>query len=347
MAQFRRQLHISGLNTFNKCGEQFRFLYIEHMRRPPSGYLISGKAVDEAVGFNLNNKILTGSLAKKSDVLDVARDSVDKSPDSLIVEAVDEEETGKSREQIVSMAKDKAVRLTDCHHDLVAPVIQPFRTARKFSVNLDKFLRERARVLHGNSELAETSWERRTNRRAGEALNSASRSGWDFVGEMDIVNGYAVENEPLKLDTSKPFGIRDTKTSKRSKNQDDIDSDDQLTGYSVASMVIDGRIPDEVRLDVMVDLKSGIKPQLLKSFRKPPDVDVFLNRVAQAVSSIQQGIFTPTQQSNWWCSEKWCAFTKNCSYFKQPRSVYLNTGLEGMANDELPKPKLVTIKPTG
>jgi hypothetical protein len=342
--KFRRQLHQSGMSMINKCGQQFKFVYIDHRRRPTASFLISGTAVDQSVGHNLNTKILTGELAPKEEVLDVARDSVANNPDSLVVEAIEEEEKGKSREQIVSMAKDKAVRLSESHHGLVAPTITPFRVARKFSVNLDKFLRARAKSLHEDAEHADTSWQKRVIHAQAAALNSAARQGWDFVGEQDIVQG-TCDATGNKLDTNLPFEIRDTKTGKKSKNQSDIDQDDQLTAYSMASMVIDGRIPDAVRLDVMVDLKGGVKPQLLQSFRKEADVDVFMNRVANAVSAIQQGVFVPTQETSWWCDKRYCAFTDICPYFKKPRSVFMPSTLEGTADDRMPK--LVQIKPTG
>jgi hypothetical protein len=233
--------------------------------------------------------------------------------------------------------------LVTAHHSLVAPTIKPFRTDRRFSVNLDKFLRERAKEKHEDSEHAETSWERRILRRQGEALNAAARQGYDFVGAQDILEGSPVNPDFKELDITKEFSVRDTKTSKKSKSPNDVLIDDQLTAYSAASMVIDGRLPDKVRFDVLVDLKGGVKPQLLESYRTEQDVDVYLNRVANLVANVQQGSFTPTPETSWWCDPRYCGFTGICPYFKKPKSVTVSKSLEGSMNNNLPK--LVLVKP--
>jgi|SRR5580765_7775942 len=343
--KWRKQIHQSGLSMINRCAMQFYFAYIEHRRRPTASFLIAGKAVDTAVGYDLNTKIVSGVLAPRDEVLDAARDAVVNNPQAQEVEPVDDDEKGQSREQILAKTTDKAVRLVDSHHKLVAPTIQPYRVARKFSVTLDKFLHARATTLHEEKEHGETRWERRMLLRQAEALNAAARDGWDFVGEQDIVQGIMLADK--LLDLSQPFSIRDTKTARASKNQSMIDSDDQLTGYAMASMVIDGRLPDDVRLDVLVDLKRGVKPQLLKSVRTKADVDVFLNRLANAISAIQQGVFVPTNQANWWCSTKFCSFSSHCPYFKQPKSIPVSLPMEGKADDRMPKvekPKATLIQ---
>jgi hypothetical protein len=332
----RRQIHVSGISMFNKCGMQFAFRYIQGMKRPPSAFMLCGTATDKAVTWDLDTKILTGSLAQLSDLTDLAADSVETNPhkDEL---KLDPDDAGKSIKQVLGETKDKAVRLVQSHHTRVAPVILPWRTARKFTVNLDRFLRARASLLHQEAESGDISaWRKRVMTRQAEALNAVAKEGIDFVGEQDIVEKFTVPN----LDGPE-LHIRDTKTSGKSKNQGDVNSDDQLTAYATASMVVDGRLPDSLIFDVLVDLKGGVKPQTITTKRTPLDVDIFLNRVANALGAIQQGIFTPTQQTNWWCSEKWCAYTAHCPYFRKtqrPESEIFDDGLKGSghADDLLP-----------
>ena len=118
--QFRRQIHQSGVTMFGKCGTQFEYVYIRHMRRPPASFLICGKATDQAVNHDLDTKILKGELAPKDEVIDVALESIEKNPESKEVVATDEE-IGKTNAQIIDMVKDKARRLVTAHHALVAP----------------------------------------------------------------------------------------------------------------------------------------------------------------------------------------------------------------------------------
>src|SRR5690349_5777798 len=121
----------------SKCGIQFSNVYILHKRRRPKTFLICGTATDTAVGADLNHKIDTGDLEKESVILDIARDSAVKA-DYEDIEPEDDE-SGKSKEQLRDEVADKAVRLVKGHHAEIAPEIQPFKVARKFSINLDKF----------------------------------------------------------------------------------------------------------------------------------------------------------------------------------------------------------------
>jgi hypothetical protein len=339
--QNRRQLHQSGVNMFNKCGMQFAFRYIQGIRRPPNAFLLCGTATDKAVTWDLDTKILKGELATLAEVTDLARDSVmnDDRRDSI---QLDPDDKGKSIKQVIDATKDKAVRLVTKHHGYIAPLIQPWRTARKFTVNLDNFLRARAVLLQQEADSPELSpWRKTVMIRQAEALNAAADEGLDFVGEQDIVEKFQVSVPGAGWDENPGrdvLNVRDTKTTGKSKNQGDADNDDQLTAYATASMVIDGRLPDKLILDVLVDLKRETNAQRLETTRGPLDVDIYLNRIANAVGAIQQGIFVPTQQTNWWCSEKWCAYTEHCPYFRKtrrPGSEFVE-GLSGQAEDLLP-----------
>ncbi|MGH3427713.1 MAG: PD-(D/E)XK nuclease family protein [Mycobacteriales bacterium] len=347
--QPRRQLHQSGVTMFSKCGTQFMFRYIYGIKRPPSAYMICGTATDRAVNANLDNKILTGELLGRDTVTDLAAETVEKSPDIPALDPVlfDEEDQGKSVQQVIGETKDKAVRLVGRHHLDVAPIIQPYRTARKFTVNLDKFLRYRAKTLYEDAEGIELSkWKSRVMRAAAAALNATARDGMDFVGEQDIVEKIpvitTVQNE--ETSTVEMLSIRDTKTSKKSPTKDLGYEDDQMTAYAMASSVIDGKLPERLVLDYLVDLKRGVNYVPVNTVRSEEDVDVYRNRLATMVAAVRQGVFVPTNQTAWWCAKKWCGFTEICPHFKQPKSVTVvsDLGMTGSAPDPLPQ-KLIQI----
>jgi hypothetical protein len=298
----RKQIHQSGIETLSKCGILFENVYILHKRRRPKSFLVCGTATDSAVGTDLNHKIDTGDLEEESVVLDVARDSVEKADwDELEPE---DDEKGKSIEVIRDATKDKAVRLVKAHHGSIAPIIRPFKVARRFSINLDKFLRARASFLHGQAEMEELKHARTVLHQQAAYMNASAREGVDFVGEQDLVEAYGPEF----------LGIRDTKSSKKSPTADIAHESSQLTAYAMASKVLDGKIPDALTLDYLIDLKSGVKTMTLNSSRTVDDIDNYLTRLANSLATIRSGMFTPASDSAWWCDVRYCGFHATCPY---------------------------------
>jgi len=334
LAKTRKQLHQSGLEMYSLCGERFRYRYVEGIRRPPSSYVVCGSAVDRGVNADLNNKIVTQELLPLDAVQDIARDYVANKSEGI---EPDEDEKGLSIEELIGKTTDKAVRLVKAHHEVAAPKLNPFRVARRFSISLDKFFRQRATELHSKEDDLDDRWEKRTTRRMAESLNAAARDGWDLVGEQDLVEGTGDD----KLDVSLPFAIRDLKTSKKSPQENAAKESEQLSVYSLASLVIDGALPSLVALDYLVDLKRGVEYKPIFSAREQKDLLPTLNRIAAAVSGIQQGVFVPIVQGAWQCDPRYCGYFHQCRYVKHPKSVTI-TSLSGVADNT--KPELVQIK---
>ena len=67
-------IHQSSLGTALRCGEQFRRRYIEGERVPPGVAAGRGTGVHKANEVNLNQKVITGTDLKLSDLKDAARD---------------------------------------------------------------------------------------------------------------------------------------------------------------------------------------------------------------------------------------------------------------------------------
>lgn len=310
--KIRKQLHQSGAEMLGKCGIAFEFRYLLGIRRPPSAFLICGKATDKGVTTDLQHKIDTGELEQESVVLDVVRDSVDNDPEKDSIEVFGDDKT-KSKEQIIGETKDKAVRLTKAHHGVIAPEIRPSQVARKFSINMDKFLRGRAKDFHKQADEQSDKHAARVLNQQAAYLNIAARNGVDFVGEMDIVEQYRTE-ETAEMHAFDEMVVRDTKTSGKSPSANVADESHQLSAYSLAAQVIDGRLPDAVKLDYLVDLKSGPKTMTVASSRTADDVRVYLNRIVNAVATVESGMFTPAPNAAWWCSAKWCAYHHICPH---------------------------------
>jgi hypothetical protein len=307
----RRQLHQSGVEMAGKCGMQFYYRYIEGKKRRPSSYLICGIATDRSVGTDLDKKIATGELEQEDVLLDVARDAVETYPNKENLE-LDEEEKGKSINDVLGATKDKAVRFVKAHHGQVAPAMFPFQTARQFSIDLDAMLRARASELHIAAEEEAVPIRKAALHNQARYLNVAARDGMDFVGEMDIVERFSestIHPGPIQV-------IRDLKTSKKSPSAGTADGSHQLTAYSLASFVIDGFLPDAVRLDYLIDLKGGVKCAEQISVRDQRDVLNYVNRIVSVVSMMQSGIFVPAPSTAWWCDKRYCGYYEQCPYVR-------------------------------
>lgn len=209
-AKLRRQIHVSGINMANDCGQRFLFRYILGIKSPPNAFLLVGKSTDESVTRDLDHKIETGELLQRDDVLEISAAKFEQEQKNEPIELEPEEaKAGKSLEQVLGEAKDKAISLSGLHHDEAAPKIQAVRTRRKFSVNMDAFLRSRAKELHASGEAAPDKYAAKVLHSQAQSLNAAARAGIDFVGEQDV-------QEILHDGDREILVIRDTKTSAKS-----------------------------------------------------------------------------------------------------------------------------------
>jgi hypothetical protein len=308
----------------SKCGEQFYRRYIRGEKRPPKSFLISGSAVDRGVTVDLENKLDEGQLASEEDVKSATRDYVEHADWSDIER--EDDEVGKSDQQLKDETKDKAVRLISAHHQVIAPTITPVpygqgklndRIKHPFSVNLDKWLRGRAQLAYEDADHY-TGWAKRVRAAHARALNAAARQGFDFVGERDIVEklgGYTA--------------VRDTKTSKKSPTLDIAEKSHQLTAYALASQVLEGKIPDALILDYLVDLKYQAKASSYRASRDQVDLDIYLNRIEQTIVSLITGNFAPAPEAAWWCDPRYCGYYSTCRYVRNRKLVQITTDLEG------------------
>jgi hypothetical protein len=305
----RRQYHQSTVEMVSKCGVQAEFRYVAGIRSRPKSFLMCGTATDKSVSTDLDCKISTGELEKEDVLLDVARDAIEHYPGKEELQPEDDE-VGRSIEEIVASTKDKAVRLVKAHHGNIAPEIQPRQTARRFAINLDKWLRGRASEIHAQAEDAPTPWLKRALHQQARYLNVAARDGTDFVGEQDIVE-----------EIDKQIIIRDTKTSKKSPSSDTAHESHQLSAYALASSVVDKQIPAALKLDYLVDLKGGTKTMTLSTTRDMQDIQKYLNRLVPVIASFESGIFLPASDNSWWCDARYCAYHDICQYVRHKETT--------------------------
>ena len=334
----REQLHISAINMLEECGKRFEFRYILGIRRPPAVFMHVGTAVDTSVSKDLQHKIDKGELMKRSDVIDLAASTMDIEQKKMPIELdPDEKREGKTVEKVLAEAKEKSIALAALHYDEAAPNIAASHVARKFSIDMDTWLRKRAKQLHDAGDNPDLDkFQAKLLHSEAAALNAASRGGLDLAGEQDIVETVIADpaNFPLFEGKELPKGIviRDTKTSGKSptksymdgnNNGGIADNSDQLTTYALASLVLDQRLPNLMALDYLVytPARHDTKYVVTKTTRDMNDINTFLNRFSNAVHAYRRGIFVPAKADWWGCSESYCGYWSMCPYAKRPHQV--------------------------
>jgi PD-(D/E)XK nuclease superfamily len=324
----REQLHISGINMLSECGLRFYFRYVLGIRRPPSAYMHIGTAVDESIARDLGNKIEHGVLLPRSDTLGIAEATFDvrQAKEPIELEPDDKKE-GRSLEIVLGEAKDKTVALAGLHYDEAAPKIQPSHVQRKFSINMDSWMRKRAKQMHEDADKENDPYRAKLLHSEAAALNASARIGVDLAGEQDVVEQYfntIPESEEHQLLT-----IRDTKTSGKSPVATIADDSDQLTIYSLASLVLDKKLPDSLVLDYLIytPKRHDTKYVPVTTTRTMEDLNVALYRFSNAIHAYRRGVFVPAKADWWGCSEKFCGYASICPAFKRPKLIQIQTPL--------------------
>lgn len=141
----------------------------------------------------------------------------------------------------------------------------------------------------------------------------------------------ALPNYPMdligKTDIEEVDAVRDTKTSGKSPRENEADLSNQLTLYALARRVLDRATTMKVALDYLVDLK---KPRAVtvESTRDDEDFRVMLRRIEVAMRAIEQGVFVPAAQTEWFCNLRWCGYARTCAYFRGRKTVVIGFGRE-------------------
>jgi hypothetical protein len=140
----------------------------------------------------------------------------------------------------------------------------------------------------------------------------------DVEGEDIVLIGY--------MDIDEGSTVRDTKTTRGFPKEDDVISSSQLTFYAMAKFVLDGKKPDAVMLDYLLDRSrnkrdTAPKAVTLISQRDEAHFQALLNRIERAQQVIESGVFMPAPPGSWWCSESWCGYWNLCPWVRQGKSI--------------------------
>jgi len=110
--------------------------------------------------------------------------------------------------------------------------------------------------------------------------------------------------------------LRDIKTTKKAKDQEEADISNQLSAYNFAWQVKTGKAPPRLALDVLVDTGSQQFRQELVTTRDDQDTRIFGRKFVTMCQQVEAGIFPPAPPGVWWCSAKYCGYHSSCDFVR-------------------------------
>ncbi len=126
-------LHQSQVSMLLMCAKDYELTYVQGLRMPPVVRMLEGTAVHRAGEKNLTSKIESGILLPESDVLDIARDSLNEEWDKEgVALSSDEKRAGESMTK--GRAADAAVRMARYEHRTLAPALDVVHVERPFRI---------------------------------------------------------------------------------------------------------------------------------------------------------------------------------------------------------------------
>ena len=126
MTRERPQLHVTAVDMFARCGEQFRRRYILGEIRPPAVAPIVGSGVHAAAAATFRRKLDGHGLLGADTMADIAADYVARE----FAGDVDLGPEPVSKRAARGEAVDAAVRFARAHREHVAPAHEPAAVER-------------------------------------------------------------------------------------------------------------------------------------------------------------------------------------------------------------------------
>lgn len=114
--------------------------------------------------------------------------------------------------------------------------------------------------------------------------------------------------------------IIEMKTTVRSWPQQKVDTDIQLTFYSLIYEAITGKKPSRIQLAAFV-LKTIPTIEPVYTSRTLQDYKVLEKVINRAIDGIKKGVFLPCERGHWKCNPRYCGYWYTCPYVNQARPI--------------------------
>ena len=115
--------------------------------------------------------------------------------------------------------------------------------------------------------------------------------------------------------------IHDTKTAEKSPTSTAAETSQQLTMYSLIDLAETGRLPEDCRLDYLVQTpaRKELKHVPLTTTRTHEHMAAMVSVLNVATAAVEKGVFLPAPSDWWGCSLEWCEYFRTCPYTRGRR----------------------------
>ena len=114
--------------------------------------------------------------------------------------------------------------------------------------------------------------------------------------------------------------IIEMKTTARSWSQQKVDTDTQLTFYSLMYEGITGEKPSRIQLAAFV-VKTIQTIEPVYTSRTLEDYKVLEKVINRAIDGMRKGVFLPCERGHWKCNPRYCGYWYTCPYVNQARPI--------------------------
>jgi hypothetical protein len=128
-------------------------------------------------------------------------------------------------------------------------------------------------------------------------------------GVIDLIDripgDYTLDDDP---DQPPPLVevVADLKVTGKMWSEQQLEKEHQLTFYAIAENT------DRVRIDFLLDQKSGSKYVPKRTLRTPIEKKYLVEDLEEVVAAIKLGVFPRCNPTAWNCTPKWCGYYNLC-----------------------------------
>lgn len=130
-----------------------------------------------------------------------------------------------------------------------------------------------------------------------------------FRGVMDLIDripgDYTLEDDPEEPPPKIEI-VSDLKTGKKMWSDQRVEHEPQLTFYAIVENT------DRVRVDFLLDLKSGCKYKYRRALRDVNSKRLLVEDAEEVAHLIKKGYFPRCDPTHWVCTEKFCGYYADC-----------------------------------
>lgn len=290
MPPFKKQLHVTALQTLLTCGHRFYLRHVKAIHRPKSPNLAVGSAVHASAGMNLIHKVATKKLMPEDEILDHSRDAI--SFEIGQEEGLSDDGLRPINKQRQAQIVDETIAFSRVHYKGVAPFANPVTLEQNVG----------GRML----ELPSVEWP-----------YVLEMTHWPFniAGKIDL----------LHLNDHSKFDIQDTKTTRKMPSENVADASIQMTPYSMAvHYILKQDYPITSTLDYLV-IGRKTKPDEAAprvTERDGAHEKFFLRIFERAVKAIEAGIFLPADPGHFASPCPSCEYRHgDCMFYRDPKTI--------------------------